>query len=82
MADQLEVELKKYAEVLPSLLSDNEGKFVLICGPEVVGTFASYQDALKIGYEKCGVKPFLVKQISAVAQISYFSRDVQQPCPI
>ena len=76
----LEKEIETYNRELPNLLAE-QGKFVLICGDVVVGTFVSYEDALKIGYEKCGVKPFLVKKIQSVEQVQYFSRDLEFSCP-
>lgn len=75
----LEKELKTYAEKLPELLAE-QGRFVLICGDDVVGTFAAYEDALAAGYEKCGIKSFLVKRISAVERANFFSRSLEQ-CP-
>lgn len=69
-------ELTTYEEHLPELL-DSEGKFVLILGKEVSGPFGSYGDALDAGYEKYGLKPFLVKQIRAAEPIQYFSRDLR-----
>jgi hypothetical protein len=76
----LETELETYKRELPGLLKD-EGHYVVVSGDKVVGTFASYEDALAIGYEKCGLKPFLVKKIQAVEQVQYFSRDLTFPCP-
>ena len=64
----LEKELRTYAEKLPELLAE-QGRFVLISGADVLGTFAAYEDALAAGYEKCGVRPFLVKRISADAKL-------------
>jgi hypothetical protein len=80
VAMAIEKEMETYNRVLPALMAE-QGKFVLICGDEVIGTFVSYEDALKIGYEKCGVKSFLVKQIQVVEQIQYFSRELDFPCP-
>ncbi len=57
----LETELATYKRLLPSLLED-QGKYALVFDSELLGTFTSYEDALKIGYEKCGIKPFLVKR--------------------
>ena len=71
----LEKELRTYAEKLPELLAE-QGRFVLISGEDVLGTFAAYEDALAAGYEKCGVRPFLVKRISAVEQAHFFSRSL------
>ncbi len=75
----LEKELETYKEKLPGLAAD-EGKFVLICGSEVVNTYTSYEDALKAGYDKYGVAtPFLVKQIQTTEQVHFISRFVD-PC--
>jgi hypothetical protein len=71
----LEREIKTYKEKLPELQA-NEGKFVVICGDTVSGIFDSYQDALAAGYERCGITPFLVKQISSVEVLASFTRDL------
>lgn len=76
----LETELKTYQRLLPSLLSE-EGRFALIAGEELLGTYAAYEDALKYGYQKQGLQPFLVKRISPEEQILYFTRDFGTPCP-
>jgi hypothetical protein len=65
-AEYLAIEYETYKSKLPELVR-HEGKFVLIQGPDVVGIFASYEEALTAGYEKFGLdKPFFVKQISSV----------------
>ena len=71
----LEREIKTSNEQLADLLQ-HEGKFVLIHDSEVAGVYDTYSDALKAGYEKFGLKPFLVKKIQAVEQIQYFTRDL------
>ena len=75
----LENELETFKRELPNLLAQ-EGKFVVICGDQVVGIYVSYEDALKVGYEKCGLKSFLVKKIQAVEQVQYFSRGLDFSC--
>lgn len=75
----LEKELDTYETLLPTLKAD-EGKFALINGTELIGTFDSYEDALNIGYEHCGLRPFLVKRIEANESVAYFSRDIDTPC--
>lgn len=72
-------ELETYKTLLPSLTKE-EGKFALIHGEELVGVYEGYQDALLIGYERFGVNPFLVKKISAVEQVQFFSRDLLTEC--
>jgi hypothetical protein len=74
-------ELEVYKNALP-LLANEEGKYVLVGDGEVSGLFSAYADALQAGYEKFGIKPFLVKQISGQEQIAYFSRDFSAPCQV
>ena len=74
----LEKELAAYKSKLPELLPQ-EGKFALVHDDAVAGIWDTYEDALKIGYEKYGLKPFLVKRIEAVETISYSTR--YAPCP-
>lgn len=75
----LEREMATYEKELPSLLAE-QGKFVLIFGDEVLGTFEAYADAIQAGYKKAGLQPFLVKRISGPEQIAYFTRDLQPAC--
>lgn len=71
----LEKELATYSAKL-SDLKQHEGKFVLIQGDAVVDMFSSYDDALKEGYKRFGLVPFLVKQIHAVEPVYYFTRPI------
>jgi hypothetical protein len=74
-AMSLENELKIYHDKLPEL-KQFEGKFVLIGDGDVVDTFTSYEDAIKEGYSKFGLKPFLVKQIRTIEDVQFVSRFV------
>ena len=77
----LEKELETFKRELSNLLAQSgEGKFVVICGEEVTGIYEAYGDAIKVGYEKCGLNPFLVKKIQAVEQVQFFSRDLEFTC--
>lgn len=69
----LEREIRTSRAKLPELLQ-HEGKFVLILGDDVVDFFTSYEDALKQGYDKFGLGPFLVKQVQRVEQALWISR--------
>jgi hypothetical protein len=66
-----------------SKLKQDEDKFVLIHGDEMVDTFTSYEDALKEGYKKFGLEPFLIKQIHSIEDIQFICRFValQRSCP-
>jgi hypothetical protein len=70
----LEKEIATYERLKPQLLAE-EGKFAVICGDELEGTFIAYEDALQAGYQKCGVSPFLVKKILAVQPVNFFTRN-------
>jgi hypothetical protein len=74
----LEKELAVYAAKLPEL-KEHEGKFVLIHGDAAIDFFAAYEDAIKIGYDKFGLDPFLVKQIQTIEPAQFVSRLVD-PC--
>lgn len=74
----LEQELATYKARLPEL-REHEGKFVLIKGTDVLGFFSSYEDALKDGYLRFGLEPFLVKQVHALEHVQFISRFID-PC--
>jgi hypothetical protein len=77
----LERELQTYKSKLAELIANgNEGKFALICGDEVVDVFGTYEDAIKEGYGKFHLEPFLVKQVASIEQVQFISRLL--PCHI
>jgi hypothetical protein len=76
----LEKELATYQSKL-SELKENEGKFVLIHGSDVIDVFGTYEDAVKEGYARFKLEPFLVKQIQSVEQVHFISRLID-PCRI
>ena len=76
----LQVEIETYNAKLPELLG-SVGKFVLIKGNQIEGIYDTYADALKIGYERFQLEPFLVKQIAPVDQIHFFTRELDLECP-
>ena len=75
----LERELDTYRQNLPELLADS-GKFVLIHGRDVVGTFGTLDEALSAGYDRTLTEPFLVRQISGSEPMLTCSRRIR-PCP-
>jgi hypothetical protein len=78
MAD-LERELETYKKALPSLLAE-VGRYVLVFEDQIDGTFESYADAIQSGYQKHGVKPFLVKRIATDETIAFFTRELGTEC--
>lgn len=75
----LDKELETYKKLLPTFIKD-QGKFVVIHEEKLIGIYESYEDALKIAYKECGLKPFLVKRISYEESVSYFTRDFSHSC--
>lgn len=67
-----------YLDVLPRLLSQNEGKFALIGHAGLANVFEDRNEAMRAGYTRFGDSGFLVQEISR--------RDLemgvhwQQPC--
>lgn len=74
----LETELATYKSKLPEW-KEHEGKFVLIHGTDVIEFFSSYEDAIKVGYDKFKLTPFLVKQIQTVEIVQFITR-FADPC--
>lgn len=78
-AQSLQKEIETYNAKLPELLGD-VGKFVLIKGDKVEGVYDTYADALKLGYERFKLEPFMVKQIAPAEQIQFFTRELDLEC--
>ncbi len=78
----LERELEAFKRELQRLLTnpENKGKVVLICGDAVDSIWPTVDEALNAGYDKFGLKPFLVKEIVEHEKPLYFSRNLKR-CP-
>ena len=59
----LEAELRTYAEQEEELKRSALGKFVVIKGTEIVGTFDTLELALTEGTRRFGLEPYLVRHI-------------------
>jgi hypothetical protein len=57
-------EIATYRNQLPQLLREQAGRFVLIKGADILGTFPDRSAALREGYRRLGIVPFLVRQIA------------------
>jgi hypothetical protein len=74
-SDRLKTELETYEKHKNELVGSNVGKFVVIHGNDILGVLDTYEDAVKAGYEKCGLtNPFLVKQVCAVERVQFVTR--------
>lgn len=76
----LDKEIETYNANLPTLIK-SQGKFVLIKGDSVVDLFDTYGDAMKRGYDKFKLDPFLVKRIMPPEQSLFISRSIT-PCQL
>ncbi|WP_144156516.1 hypothetical protein [Paraburkholderia sp. BCC1885] len=76
----LETELARFKAELPALWKD-EGKYALIKGDQPIEIFETYEDALKLGYERFGLDPFLVKLITRTESVANFTRTYLATCP-
>lgn len=73
----LEAETAAFKRELPNLMSQ-EGKFALVIGDQVVGTFETYADAVQAGYAKVALeRPFLVKKITTIEEAAHYSRPLR-----
>lgn len=59
-----EADVTAYLKALPAELSRNEGKFALIGDGSFVGVYRTEQQAMLAGYQRFGVKGFLVQKIT------------------
>ena len=73
-SNSLKTELDFFAAKLPELLDVAEGKFALIKGGELLGTYDTEIEAVRAGYQRLGNEAFLVKHIvEAEVPLSYTS---------
>jgi hypothetical protein len=75
----LEKEVETYKKKLPEL-KEHEGKYALVEGETFVDVYSTYEDALKEGYERFKLKPFLVKRIESPEQIYTITRLLHPQC--
>jgi hypothetical protein len=64
-------EMATYRDHLPGLLQGQQGQYGLIKGTDVVGVFHDRSEALREGYQRFGVVPFLVRRIVACEPVVY-----------
>lgn len=60
----LEAELAYFESIKEKLLQHSDGKYALIIGRELLGIFDHPEEAYKLGIEKRGNIPMLIKLIS------------------
>jgi hypothetical protein len=65
----LETELARYEVLKAELLKHYEGKYALIIGSDLLGTFDHPDEAYNFGIKKCGNVPMLIKRITQQEKI-------------
>ena len=60
-----------YRNSLPELVRAHAGQYVLIKGQNVIDVFSDHAEALRQGYRRFGIVPFLVRQIAASEPVVY-----------
>lgn len=60
-------ELVTYERQSPRWRAEHQGRYALVHG-DSVDCFETYEDALKVGYERYRLRPFLIKEIQVVEQ--------------
>jgi hypothetical protein len=77
----MERELRAFLKALPTLLQGgHEGGYALIHGDAVDSLWDTVDAALSAGYERFGVDPFLIQEITEHERPKFFSRNVAR-CP-
>jgi hypothetical protein len=69
-------EAEVYEARKAELLGESEGKWVVIGGDEVLGTWPTEAEAMDAGCEKYGSYPFLIRQITAEEPVCHFAHDL------
>jgi hypothetical protein len=75
----LEKDLAEFNKQLPEL-QQKTGKYAVFIDGTLLGIFDTTQQAFENGYAKAGLKPFLVRQITAIPVVQHFSRAVKFRC--
>jgi hypothetical protein len=80
-----EKEIATYVRELPRLLDEEEeGRFALIKGDEILSVWDTQRDAIQAGVEKFGLEPICVMKVEA-RNIERYARLMEQikeePCP-
>ena len=76
IVETLARELETFERHRERLLKEAAGKFALVHGDELAGVWPVNEDALRKGYERYKLNPFLVKRIESAEHAETFTRDL------
>lgn len=78
----LQRELETFRRELPRLLAEgHDGKFGLFHGTTLDSLWPTEDEALSAGYDRFGLDPFLVKEVTGNEKVFYFAWNVKS-CPM
>lgn len=63
MTDVLKTELDFFEQHRQEWYEHHAGKIIVIHGTTVHGFYDNYENALQVGYDQCGIVPFLLKEV-------------------
>ena len=69
----LSIELDYFDKHRKEWCEHHTGKIVVISGTTVYGFYDDYKNALQVGYDQCGLRPFLLKEVQLVDEIFFLS---------
>lgn len=76
------VDHNAFLSALPSLLADGKrGRFALIHDSQVVELFPTFQEARLAGYDRFGIEPFLVQEVTDKPHPKFVTR-MLRPCRV
>ncbi len=81
MSKLFQRELATYERNRIDLLKTALGKYAVISGDDVHGTFPTFEEALRTGYNSFEPGHFMVKEISEPERVEFVSCAVRLACP-
>jgi hypothetical protein len=64
-------DIATYRAHLAEMAKDHEGQYVLIRESQIIGYFRNRSRAIREGYRRFGIVPFLVKEVTATERVIY-----------
>ena len=64
-------DLATYRAHLAEMAKEHEGEYVLIREGEIIGFFPDSSSAVREGYRRFGIVPFLAKEVTATERVVY-----------
>jgi hypothetical protein len=68
--NDLERDAAAFSRLLPGLLAEHAGEYVLIHAGEIAGTYPSHEAAIEAGYDRFELQPFFVERVALDATIA------------